>query len=167
MSICSASNRSRFPIRLSPATPSTVIDLEGKTIYVEKLDDLPPMFQEIGEAWAKALEEGAGFAAIQEAIRARDVTTLKDIWNRLIPIWDDRSFYDFVATSYAFAEPALSVSRGFRPGRLRHRRLGFGLSQFDARNPARRASPNCDENQRYIVGGVEQVPRGLWKLTSR
>jgi tryptophan 2-monooxygenase len=23
---------------------------------------------------------------------------------------------------------------------------------------------DCDENQRYIEGGVEQVPRGLWKF---
>ncbi len=45
-----------FPNPLSPATPSTVIDLEGKTIYVEKTDDLPPHVQ--GDR--RRLGQGAG-----------------------------------------------------------------------------------------------------------
>ena len=35
-----------FPNPLSsPATNSTVVDLEGQTLYVEKASDLPPMFR--------------------------------------------------------------------------------------------------------------------------
>jgi tryptophan 2-monooxygenase len=153
-----------FPNPLSPATPSTVIDLEGKTIYVEKLDDLPAMYREIGEAWAKALEEGAGFAALQDAIRARDVTTLKGIWDRLIPIWDDRSFYDFVATSYAFASQPFQYREVFG-------QVGFGTGGWDSDYPnsmleiLRVCVTDCDENQRYIVGGVEQVPRRMWRMS--
>ena len=153
-----------FPNPLSPATPSTVIDLEGETIYVEKTEDLPPLFKEIAADWTKALEEGAGFTALRQAVRERDVATLKNIWNKLIPIWDDRSFYDFVATSYAFA------------GRPFHNReifgqVGFGTGGWDSDYPnsmleiLRVVATDCDENQRYIEGGVEQVPRGLWKFS--
>ncbi len=156
--------RKPFPNPLSPATPSTVIDLEGKTLYVEKTADLPPLFREIAADWAKALEEGAGFSGLRQAIRERDIPALKEIWNRLIPIWDDRSFYDFVATSYAFAD---------RP--FHHREIfgqvGFGTGGWDSDYPnsmleiLRVVATDCDENQSYIAGGVEQVPRGLWKLS--
>ncbi len=155
-----------FPNPLSPATPSTVIDLEGETIYVEKKSDLPPMFREIGEHWAKALEEGAGFTPLREAIRARDVTALKKIWDRLIPIWDDRSFYDFVATSYAFAGQPFKYREVFG-------QVGFGTGGWDSDYPnsmleiLRVVATDCDDNQHYIVGGVEQVPRGMWKLSPK
>ncbi len=151
-----------FPNPLAPATPSTVIDLEGKTIYVERPSELPPMFQEIAADWQKALEEGAGFSRLQEAIRARDVAGLKEHWNRLIPIWDDRSFYDFVATSYAFQGRSFQHREVFG-------QVGFGTGGWDSDYPnsmleiLRVVATNCDEDQRYIVGGVEQVPRGIWK----
>ncbi len=151
-----------FPNPLEPHTPSTVIDLEGETIYVEQLQDLPPLFHEVGDAWREALEESASFTAIQDAIRARDTTRLKELWNALVPVWDDRSFYDFVATSRAFA------SRSFR-----HRevfgQVGFGTGGWDTDFPnsmleiLRVVVTNCDEDQRLIVGGVEQMPRGLWR----
>jgi tryptophan 2-monooxygenase len=152
-----------FPNPLSPDTPSTVIDIEGKTIYAETPADLPPMYREIGEAWSKALEEGAGFSELQDAIRARDVTRVKDIWNRLIPIWDDRSFYDFVATSYAFASQPFNYREVFG-------QVGFGTGGWDSDYPnsmleiLRVAVTDCDEKQRYIVGGAEQVPRALWRI---
>ena len=83
---------------------------------------------------------------------------VKEIWNRLVPIWDDRSFYDFVATSEAFA------SRSFR-----HRevfgQVGFGTGGWDTDFPnsmleiLRVVVTNYDEDQRFIVGGVEQMPR--------
>jgi lysine 2-monooxygenase len=153
-----------FPNPLSPATPSTVIDLEGETIYVEKIADLPPLFKEIGAAWANALEEGAGFTELRQAIRERDTARLKNIWNRLVPIWDDRSFYDFVATSYAFAGHSFQHREIFG-------QVGFGTGGWDSDYPnsmleiLRVVATDCDEDQRYIVGGVEQVPRGLWKLS--
>ena len=151
-----------FPNPLAyPASNSTVIDLEGETIYVERPDQLPPFFKEIQECWAKALEEGAGFSDLRQAIRERDTARVKEIWNRLVPIWDDRSFYDFVATSYAFGQKS-----------FRHRevfgQVGFGTGGWDSDFPnsmleiLRVVATDCDENQRFMVGGVEKVPRGLW-----
>ena len=91
---------------------------------------------------------------------------LKAIWDELVPIWDDRSFYDFVATSRAFA------SRSFR-----HRevfgQVGFGTGGWDTDFPnsmleiLRVVVTNCDEGQRLVVGGVEQMPRRLWRRASR
>ena len=151
-----------FPNPLEyPASNSTVIDLEGQTTYVEKPDQLPPFFREIQECWRKALEEGAGFTDLRQAIREHDVARLKDIWNRLVPIWDERTFYDFVASSYAFGQKS-----------FRHRevfgQVGFGTGGWDSDYPnsmleiLRVVATDCDEKQRYMVGGVEQVPRGLW-----
>jgi monoamine oxidase len=152
-----------FPNPLSPATPSTIIDLEGETHSAEKQSDLPRIFQEVAEAWHEALEETASFAAIQRAIRARDVPALKAIWNRLVPLWDDRSFYDFVATAPAFAKRSFHHREVFG-------QVGFGTGGWDSDYPnsmleiLRVVITNCDENQCYIEGGVEQVPRGLWKM---
>ena len=80
----------------------------------------------------------------------------------LVPIWDDRSFYDFVATSRAFA------SRSFR-----HRevfgQVGFGTGGWDTDFPnsmleiLRVVVTNQDEDQRLVMGGVEQMPRRLWR----
>ena len=100
-----------FPNPLAPASPSTVIDLEGQPLYAEKPEDLPQIFQEVAAAWNEALEHGAQFSAMQDAIRARDVRRIKEIWNRLIPIWDDRSFYGFVATSDAFSGGRSATAR--------------------------------------------------------
>jgi lysine 2-monooxygenase len=150
-----------FPNPLAPGTPSTVIDLEGCPIYAERAEDLPPLFLDIADAWQKALEESAGLSQLQEAIRARNVVSLKALWNRLIPVWDDRSFYDFVATSNAFS------GRPFRHLEV-FGQVGFGTGGWDSDYPnsmleiLRVIATNCDENQYYIVGGVEQVPRGLW-----
>lgn len=155
-----------FPNPLSPGTPSTVIDLEGNTVYVEKPEDLPPIFQQIAADWQNALEEGAGLSKLQETIRNRDVAALKDHWNRLIPIWDDRSFYDFVATSYAFAGRSFLHREIFG-------QVGFGTGGWDSDYPnsmleiLRVIVTNCDEHQRYIVGGAEQIPRGLWNSTPK
>jgi tryptophan 2-monooxygenase len=151
-----------FPNPLVPASPSTVIDLEGENIYVEKPEDLPQKFKDIASDWEKALEEGAGFSGLQQAVRERDVASLKEIWNKLIPIWDDRSFYDFIATSYAFSGRPFSSREIFG-------QVGFGTGGWDSDYPnsmleiLRVVVTACDDNQRYIVGGVEQVPRGLWK----
>ena len=127
-----------FPNPLAPATPSTVIDLEGKTIYVERPSELPPMFQEIAGDWQKALEEGAGFSAPAGgdpgARRRRTQGTLEpahpDLGRPLV--------LRFRRHLVCLPGPLVPASRGLRPGRLRHRRLGFGLSQFHARNSAGR-----------------------------
>jgi lysine 2-monooxygenase len=133
-----------------------VIDLEGVTYYAHTLEDLPPLFTEVADAWAQALED-VRFAGIQDAIRARDVRTLKSLWNDLVPRWDDRTFYDFVASSKAFS----SLS-------FRHREVfghvGFGTGGWDSDYPNsmleifRGVMTSCDQDQRLVVGGAEQVP---------
>ena len=150
-----------FPNPLTPASNSTVIHIEGTTHYAEQPDTLPALFREVAEAWADALEE-VGFSRIQDAIRARDVATLKSLWNNLVPIWDDRTFYDFVASSEAFSKLSFYHREVFG-------QVGFGTGGWDSDFPNsmleifRVVMTNCDENQRLIVGGAEQVPRGLWE----
>ena len=152
-----------FPNPLTPAAGSTVIDLEGQTHYARTLDELPPMFREVAEAWAEALETGAGFGDLQQALRQRDVPRLKALWDQLVPLWDDRTFYDFVAQSPAFARLS-----------FRHRevfgQVGFGTGGWDSDFPntmleiLRVVLTGCDEDQHLIVGGAQQVPQGLWQL---
>lgn len=149
-----------FPNPLTPAAGSTVVDLEGQTHYARSLADLPPLFTEVADAWAAALEE-LGFGDLQQALRQRDVPRLKALWNALVPLWDDRTFYDFVAQSKAFS--TLS---------FRHRevfgQVGFGTGGWDSDFPntlleiLRVVLTGCDEDQHLIVGGVQQVPLGLW-----
>jgi tryptophan 2-monooxygenase len=150
-----------FPNPLTEAAGSTVVDLEGDTYYASSLGDLPQLFREVADGWAQALEE-ARFTDIQNAIRARDVGTLKALWNDLVPRWDDRTFYDFIATSQAFSKLS-----------FRHRevfgQVGFGTGGWDSDYPNsmleifRVVMTNCDSDQRLIVGGAEQVPRGIWR----
>lgn len=152
-----------FPNPLTPAAGCTVVDLAGVTHRARTLDDLPPLFREVATAWGDALEEGAGFSALQDALRARDVPRLKALWNALVPRWDDRTFYDFVAQSSAFQ--ALS---------FRHRevfgQVGFGTGGWDSDFPnsmleiLRVVLTGCDDDQHLVVGGVQQVPQGLWRL---
>ena len=152
-----------FPNPLTAASGSTVVDLEGRTHYARTLDDLPPLFREVADAWAEALEEGGDFKAIQDAIRRRDAPGLKALWNRLVPLWDDRTFYDFVATSKAFARLSFHHREVFG-------QVGFGTGGWDSDFPNsmleifRVVMTAQDEHQRLIVGGVEQVPQGLWRL---
>src|ERR1035438_7666689 len=150
-----------FPNPLTETAGSTVIDLEGVTHYARALADLPPLFTEVAQAWAQALED-VRFTAIQDAIRARDVTTLKSLWNDLVPRWDDRTFYDFVATSKAFSSLSFNHREVFG-------HVGFGTGGWDSDFPNsmleifRVVMTGCDENQRLVVGGAEQVPRGIWR----
>ncbi|MBT8435227.1 MAG: NAD(P)/FAD-dependent oxidoreductase, partial [Gammaproteobacteria bacterium] len=65
-----------FPNPLAPETPSTVIDLEGQTLYVERGSELSPLLKEVGAAWHEALETHASFSAMQQAIRKRDVAEI-------------------------------------------------------------------------------------------
>ncbi|WP_310567098.1 FAD-dependent oxidoreductase [Hydrogenophaga sp.] len=149
-----------FPNPLTPAAGSTVVDLEGQTHYARTLAELPPLFSEVAEAWAGALDE-LGFGDLQQALRERDVPRLKALWDRLVPLWDDRTFYDFVAQSKAFSKLS-----------FRHRevfgQVGFGTGGWDSDFPntmleiLRVVLTGCDEDQHLIVGGVQQVPLGLW-----
>ena len=97
--------------------------------------------------------------------RERDTARVKDIWNRLVPIWDDRSFYDFVATSYAFG------GRSFQHREI-FGQVGFGTGGWDSDYPnsmleiLRVVATECDENQRFIeaVNDREASLFGLSKL---
>jgi lysine 2-monooxygenase len=150
-----------FPNPLTEAAGSTVIDLEGVTHYAHTLDDLPPLFTEVADAWVQALED-VHFCDIQDSIRARDVTALKSLWNDLVPRWDDRTFYDFVASSKAFSSLSFHHREVFG-------NVGFGTGGWDSDYPNsmleifRVVMTNCDKDQRLVVGGVEQVPRGIWR----
>ena len=151
-----------FPNPLTEAAGSTVIDIAGQTFQGSTLDELPPEFTEVARAWEEALEE-IGFTALQDAIRARDAQTLKRLWDELVPVWDGRTFYDFITTSAAFSKLT-----------FRHREMfglvGFGTGGWDSDFPnsmleiLRVVLTNCDTDQQLILGGVEQLPRGLWTL---
>jgi lysine 2-monooxygenase len=150
-----------FPNPLTEAAGSTVIDLEGVTYYARTLDDLPPLFTEVADAWAQALEDVRS-TDIQDAIRARDVATLKSLWNDLVPRWDDCTFYDFVSSSKAFSSLSFHHREVFG-------QVGFGTGGWDSDYPNsmleifRVVMTGCDENQHLVVGGAEQVPRGIWR----
>ncbi len=150
-----------FPNPLSPASPSTVIDLEGTTTYIEGTGPLPPFFAEVQSAWAEALEQQSGFAALQAALRARDVAALKSLWNPIVAAWDERTFYDFVASSPAFARLSFHHREVFG-------QVGFGTGGWDSDFPnsmleiLRVVLTELEDDQRLVIGGVEQLPRRLW-----
>jgi tryptophan 2-monooxygenase len=151
-----------FPNPLTPAAGCTVIDLEGRTWRARTLADLPALFTEVADAWAAALDEGAGFGALQQALRERDVPRLKGLWDRLVPLWDDRTFYDFVAQSSAFRRLSFHHREVFG-------QVGFGTGGWDSDFPnsmleiLRVVLTGCDEDQHLIEGGAQQVPLGLWQ----
>jgi monoamine oxidase len=150
-----------FPNPLTPAAGSTVVDIEGNTHYARTLADLPRLFHEVAEAWSQALEADARFSDMQQALRERNVPRLKALWNTLVPLWDDRTFYDFVAQSDAFAQLSFHHREVFG-------QVGFGTGGWDSDFPnsmleiLRVVLTACDENQHLIQGGVQQVPMGLW-----
>jgi len=154
-----------FPNPLTEAAGSTVIDLWGQTHYGRTLDDLPPFFREVSDAWDAALEE-IGFGALQDAIARRDPVALKERWDELVRVWDDRTFYDFVASSEAFSRLSFRHREAFG-------QVGFGTGGWDSDFPnsmleiLRVAVLECDTDQRLIEGGVEQLPRGMWDLPVR
>lgn len=151
-----------FPNPLTPAAGSTVVDIGGETFYGRTVADLPPQFAEISAAWDDALAE-IGFFEMQEAIAARDAERVKTLWNELVPVWDGRTFYDFLASSRAFRKLPFSSTEIFGL-------VGFGTGGWDSDFPntmleiLRVVLGNCDTDQRLIVGGVDQVPRQLWRL---
>jgi monoamine oxidase len=151
-----------FPNPLAPNTSSTVVDLEGESLYVESVDQLTPLLKEVGKAWHESLEADANFSAMQQAIRNRDVTAIKKIWNDLVPTWDDRTFYGFISNSEAFKRYTFKHLEAFG-------QVGFGTGGWDTDFPnsmleiLRVVYTNCDEDQHFVLGGVEQVPRRMWR----
>ena len=153
-----------FPNPLAPATPSTVIELAGEKHYARTYDDLPPFLKDVAQAWQEALAEEASFPAVQEAIRQRDTARLKELWNALVPVLDEETFYGF-----------LTQAKAFRRRSFRHRevfgQVGFGSGGWDTDFPnsmleiLRVVYTNADEDHRLIRGGAEQLPVGLWNAT--
>jgi lysine 2-monooxygenase len=151
-----------FPNPLTPAAGSTVIDLEGESLFARRLEDLPPLYAEVAQAYAQALEDGAHFSSLQQAIRDRNVRRIKALWNPLVREWDERTFYDFVASSAAFRKLS-----------FRHRevfgQVGFGTGGWDSDFPnsmleiLRVNLLRFDDDQRLVKGGVGQMPQHLWR----
>jgi len=158
--------RRPFPNPLTKAAGSTVIDLAGQTLYATSIDDLPAIFREVASAWQEALETEAHFSDLQHAIRQRDVPTIKSLWNRLVIEWDDRTFYDFVATAPSFKRLSFKHKELFG-------QVGFGTGGWDSdfKNTMleilRVVLTDCDTDQDLIVGGAEQLPRKLWTHSPR
>jgi tryptophan 2-monooxygenase len=150
-----------FPTPLCEATPSTVVDLKGETHYARTLEDLPPVYTEVAEAWARTLEEHAELGPLQDAIRARDTAKVKEVWNRLVERFDDETFYGFLARSEAFKSFRLREIFG---------QVGFGTGGWDTDYPnsileiLRVVVTAADDHHRGIVGGSQQLPERLWSL---
>ncbi|WP_327391729.1 NAD(P)/FAD-dependent oxidoreductase [Streptomyces sp. NBC_01186] len=149
-----------FPNPLAPDTPSTVVDLKGESHYARTLEDLPPVYHQVMEAWNACLEEGADFSAMQRAIRDRDVPRIREIWSRLVEKLDNQTFYGFLCDSPAFAS-------------FRHREIfgqvGFGTGGWDTDFPnsileiLRVVYTGADDDHRGIVGGSQRLPLRLWE----
>lgn len=148
-----------FPNPLADATPSTVVDLKGETHFARTLADLPAVYTEVAEAWTKALEENAELQPLQDAIRSRDTTALKAVWNDLIQRYDDETFYGFLARSSSFKSFRLREIFG---------QVGFGTGGWDTDYPnsileiLRVVVTAADDEHRGIVGGSQQLPERLW-----
>ncbi len=117
-----------FPNPLTKAAGSAVIDIGGETHYARTLADLPTLYSEIAEAYDKALDDGANFLALKQAIRDRDPARIKEIWHPIVRTRDERTFYDFVASSAHFQKLS-----------FRHRevfgQVGFGTGGWDSDFP--------------------------------
>ena len=150
-----------FPNPLTPAAPTTVIELAGEKHFARSQEDLPRLFQEVLGAWDDSLEQTVQLSALQDAMRRRDPAAVKRLWDPIVEAWDDRTFYDFVATSEAFGKLT-----------YRHRevfgQVGFGTGGWDADFPnsmleiLRVVAAGFEDDQKFIVGGSEQIPRRLW-----
>lgn len=149
-----------FPNPLAPETPSTVVDLKGESHYARTIDDLPPVYREVADAWNACLEEGANFSDMNRAIRERDVPRIREIWSRLVEKLDNQTFYGFLCDSSAFTS-------------FRHREIfgqvGFGTGGWDTDFPnsileiLRVVYTEADDHHRGIVGGSQQLPLRLWE----
>lgn len=154
-----------FPNPLTEAAGSTVIDLEGVTEFARDADDLPQLYREVADAYHAALEEFADFSELQRAVRERDARRLKEVWDPIVEAWDERTFYDFVRSSQAFSNLS-----------FRHRevfgQVGFGTGGWDSDFPnsmleiLRVNLLELDDNQRFIVGGVEGLMHRLWRQSA-
>ncbi|WP_309106159.1 NAD(P)/FAD-dependent oxidoreductase [Arthrobacter sp.] len=153
-----------FPNPLAPGTSSTVIELAGEKHYATTSADLPPFFREVAEAWKHAVNDGARFSEMQQAIRARDTARIKEIWNDLLPELDEQTFYGFIAESKSFKDAGFAHREAFG-------QVGFGTGGWDTDFPnsileiLRVVYTDADDQHRMISGGAQRLPEALWKHT--
>ena len=151
-----------FPNPLAEATSSTVIELAGKKHYAEKPSDLPPFFREVADAWKAAVNDGAAFGGMQDAIRARDTARIKELWNELLPLMDEQTFYGFIAASESFKKAGFAHREAFG-------QVGFGTGGWDTDFPnsileiLRVVYTDADDQHRLIRGGAQRLPEALWQ----
>ena len=151
-----------FPNPLSPATSSTVIELAGQKHYAEKPSDLPAFFREVADAWKAAVNDGAKFVEMQAAIRSRDTGLIKELWNELLPLMDEQTFYGFIAASESFKKAGFAHREAFG-------QVGFGTGGWDTDFPnsileiLRVVYTDADDQHRLIRGGAQRLPEALWQ----
>jgi tryptophan 2-monooxygenase len=151
-----------FPNPLAEATSSTVIELAGQKHYAEKPTDLPPFFREVADAWKAAVDDGARFGEMQAAIRARDTARIKELWNELLPLMDEQTFYGFIAASESFKKAGFAHREAFG-------QVGFGTGGWDTDFPnsileiLRVVYTDADDQHRLIRGGAQRLPEALWQ----
>jgi tryptophan 2-monooxygenase len=150
-----------FPNPLSPASPSTVIDLGGQVHYARGLADLPPLFAEVATAWERALGD-IGVEELRDAVAARDLPRIKALWSPLVAALDETSFYGFVAASSGFRDLPYGHRETFG-------QVGFGTGGWDTDFPnsileiLRVVATDADSGHRRVLGGAQQVPLRLWR----
>ncbi|WP_211347236.1 flavin monoamine oxidase family protein [Saccharothrix australiensis] len=148
-----------FPNPLADCTPSTVVHLAGRTHHARSLEELPTVYQQVADAWDKALRELAERSTLEDAIRRRDVPLLKAVWNRLVARLDDQSFYGFLASAPSFESFRFREIFG---------QVGFGAGGWDTDFPnsileiLRVVYTGADEAHVGIEGGSQRLPEGLW-----
>lgn len=151
-----------FPNPLAEATPSTVIELAGTSHYARTAADLPEFFHEVAAAWKAAVNDGAAFTQMQDAIRARDTERIKQLWNVLLPELDEQTFYGFIAESKSFKDAGFAHREAFG-------QVGFGTGGWDTDFPnsileiLRVVYTDADDGHRRIVGGAQRLPEALWE----
>ena len=155
--------RPPFPNPLAATTPSTVLDLGGRSYYAETAADLPPFFGEVADAWTAGAgggrrlrpDPGGDSAGATSRRSSRSGT-------RSSPRLDDPTFYGFLAQSAAFREHSFAHREIFG-------QVGFGSGGWDTDFPnsmleiLRVVYTDADDDHRGIVGGAQQLPAALWK----
>ncbi|GHC75289.1 tryptophan synthase subunit alpha [Streptomyces flavofungini] len=148
-----------FPNPLTAASGSTVVALGGDRHYARRAGELPDIYQEVGMAWDKTLQEHAELFAMDDAIRRRDTAAIKAIWNPLVRALDDQSFYGFIAQSPSFQSFKYREIFG---------QVGFGAGGWDTDFPnsmleiLRVVYTGAEDDHRLVVGGSQQLPLRLW-----
>ncbi|MFE9539243.1 flavin monoamine oxidase family protein [Streptomyces sp. NPDC006691] len=151
-----------FPNPLTAASGSTVVALNGTRHYARHAAELPDIYQEVGMAWDKTLQEHAELFAMNDAIRRRDTAAIKAIWNPLVRALDDESFYGFLARSPSFQSFKYREIFG---------QVGFGAGGWDTDFPnsmleiLRVVYTGAEDDHRLVVGGSQQLPQRLWSHT--